>query len=201
MVAIQTLDGGIVYIPSAGVLPAQPLGVQLPVPQIPSSSGQSSKENVPRPIVSTTPRLGAVVPGTNLKYGDQGSGYTVTKTGKLIKNKQPKVRSLPERQASNWLQAAQTELATHPKEGELPEWSAERVFAYVKYQHARAFSKHITTLVKSGADMTDGKNLVTAWRQANPVTNVGIRQDVIDIYEVLIDKSEPASFKTAGSGN
>jgi hypothetical protein len=79
----------------------------------PASKGKEKAKlpgNKPKQVLK--PVLG-VKPKNNIKPGLPGSGYTLTKSGKLVKNKRPKQRSLFEREARNWRVRAQNELKTY----------------------------------------------------------------------------------------
>jgi hypothetical protein len=99
------------------------------------------------------------------KMGEQGSGYTRLPNGKTVKNRRPKTRSLPERQALNWRTKATEALIAFRKEHNLTKGEdcpAELQEVQDPLVLDLTRSKAYEAYVHGG-----GEQKVHEWRQAN----------------------------------
>jgi hypothetical protein len=144
----------------------------------PLKSEEKGKKPIPTKGKTTGPKtvLG-VKPRNNIRPGLPGSGYTLTKSGKLVKNKRPKTRSLFEREARNWRVRAQNELKTYTvsvlkkkpselKSEPLKEGADEKYDKlFMNLALAKAYQNSIRALLKQGLDPQKDGIPVAEWRK------------------------------------
>lgn len=122
--------------------------------------------------VRSTPGGGQKASG--IPKGESGSGYSRTKSGKLVRNKRSKERPLYERQARNWREKATQAVVAYlqsvgvPK-GTIPPPSEEWDILDRELANAKAYQAYIKKCKSDGVPNDDIED-VRAWRESTLVS-------------------------------